>query len=125
MVLLSFLFVLMSVELFFLRRMYQYSLPQNMLFSLRNNLARLSPLYPLDQAMACLSATFMATKRKREDNSEVNSPDGLWKLLSAITSDASAKVALLQIMEEYDLRPSLLQQILTRSFILFGLSEAN
>ena len=62
----------------------------------------------------------MATKRKREDNLEVNSPDGLRKLLwSAITSDASAEVALLHIMEEHDFSPSLLQQILTGPFILF------
>lgn len=38
MVLLTFLFVLISVELFFLRRMYQYSPPKKMLFSLRNDL---------------------------------------------------------------------------------------
>ena len=66
----------------------------------------------------------MATKRKREDNSEVNSPNSLRKLLSAITSDASAQVALFDIMKEYDLRSTLLQHILTRPFILFGLSEA-
>jgi len=55
----------------------------------------------------------MATKRKREDNPELNSPDGLRKLLSsAITSDASAEVALLQ----YSFTPSLLQQILTGPF---------
>jgi hypothetical protein len=56
----------------------------------------------------------MVTKRKREDNPEVNSSDGLWKLLSsAITSDGSAKVAPLHIIEEHNFSPSLLQQILT------------
>lgn len=95
MVLLTFLFVLISVELFFLRRMYQYS-PQKMLFSLRNDLA----LSPLSLNLLSPSATIMAIKRKREDNSEVNSPDTLQNLLSAITSDASAEVALLDIMKE-------------------------
>ena len=66
----------------------------------------------------------MATKRKREDNPEVNSPDSLRKLLSsAITSDASAEVAVLHIMEEYNFTPSLLQQILTGPFNLFWFSE--
>jgi hypothetical protein len=62
----------------------------------------------------------MATKRKREDNSEVKSSDGLRKLLSsAITSDASAEVALpVHIMGEHcNFSPSLLQQILTGLFI--------
>jgi hypothetical protein len=65
----------------------------------------------------------MATKRKREDNSEVNSPYGLRKLLSsAITSDASAEVALLHIMmEEHNFRPSLLAFLTynTRKLLLF------
>jgi len=38
-----------------------------------------------------------ATKRKREDNPEVKSPNSLRKLLSSATSDASAEVALLSI----------------------------
>ena len=70
----------------------------------------------------------MATKRKREDNSEVESPEGLRKLLlsSTITTNTSAKVALLpNIMDsEHKFIPSLFQQILTGLFILFGLSEA-
>ena len=68
----------------------------------------------------------MATKRKREDNSEVESPEGLRKLLSStITTNASVKVALLHIMDsEHKFIPSLFQQILTGLFILFGLSEA-
>ncbi|KAF8341914.1 hypothetical protein F5887DRAFT_1062393 [Amanita rubescens] len=58
-----------------------------------------------------------ASKRKRKDP-EVNSPDGLRKLLSSsITSDASAEVALLHIMEEHNFSPSLLRQILTGSVI--------
>ena len=66
----------------------------------------------------------MATNRQREDNPEVNSANSLRKLLSsAITNGASAEVALLLIMEEHNFSPSLLQQILTGSFILFGLSE--
>ena len=62
----------------------------------------------------------MATKRKREDNPEVKSSDSLRKLLSsAITSYEVAEVALLRIMEEHNFSPSLLQQILNGSFILF------
>ena len=64
----------------------------------------------------------MTTKRKREDNPEVNSPDALRKLLySAITRHASAEVALLHIMKEHsNFSPSLLQQILpTGLFILY------
>ena len=50
----------------------------------------------------------MATKRKREDNPEVNSSNNLRKLLSsAITSEASAEAALLHLMEEYIFSPSL------------------
>lgn len=106
-----------------------------MLFLLRNNLAlyikavvyysllRLSPLYHVSEFV--ITVCYMATKRKREDNSEVNFPDGLRNFLSsAITSDAYAKVALLHIMKEYNLRRSLLQHMLTRPFILFELSEA-
>ncbi len=65
----------------------------------------------------------MTTKRKREDDPEVNSPYGLRKLLSlTITSDASAEVAILHIIKEHNFSPSLLRQILTASpFILFGL----
>ncbi len=64
----------------------------------------------------------MTTKRKREDNPEVNSADALRKLLSsAITRHASAEVALLHIMKEHNnFSPSLLQQILpTGLFILY------
>lgn len=49
---------------------------------------------------------------------EVNSPHNLRKLLSlAITSDASAKLAVHHIMEEHNFSPSLLKQILTGVFI--------
>ena len=62
----------------------------------------------------------MATKRKREDNPEVNSFNNLRKLLSsAITSEASAEAALLHLMEEYIFSPSLLQQIVTGPFFFF------
>ena len=64
-----------------------------------------------------------STKRKREDNSEVNSLDALRKILSsAITSQVSAEAALLHIME-HNFSPSLLQEVLSSQFILFGLSE--
>jgi hypothetical protein len=66
----------------------------------------------------------MTPKRKREDNSETNSPELRKLLSSAIRSDASAEVAFLHIIEEHNFSLSLLQQILTRPFILFGLSEA-
>ncbi len=67
----------------------------------------------------------MTTKRKREDNPEVNSADALRKLLSsAITRHASAEVALLHIMKERNFSSTLLKQILTGPFILFGLSES-
>lgn len=81
MVLLSFLFVLMSVELSFLCRMYQYSRKCCFRYVTiravsRRCLLRLSPLYPLMSLnLLSPSATFMATKRKREDDPEVNVPD--------------------------------------------------
>lgn len=56
---------------------------------------------------ALARTTTMATKR---NNAEVNSADDLRKLLSwAITSDSSAEVALLHIMEEHNFSLSLLQ----------------
>lgn len=70
-----------------------------------------------------LLPSFMTPKRKQEDNPEA---DCLRNLLSSaiITNHGSAEVALLHIMEEYNFSPSLLQEILTRPVILFGLSEA-
>ena len=65
----------------------------------------------------------MTSKRKREDK-EVISLDVLQELLSsAIKNQASAEVALLHIMKDYNFRPSLLQEVLTSPFIFFGLSD--
>lgn len=48
---------------------------------------------------------------------QVNSLDVQKLLSSAITNHASAEVALLHIMKEYNFRPSLLQEVLTSPFI--------
>lgn len=45
------------------------------------------------------------------------------KLLAAITTDASAKVALLEISKKYDLRSTLLQHILTQDGLSVDLSN--
>ena len=65
------------------------------------------------------------TRRKRQDNPEVDSADALRKQLSPfIKSDESAEAAILHIMKERNFSSTLLKQILTGPFILFGLSES-
>ena len=67
----------------------------------------------------------MPSKRKREDNEEVRSVEALEELLSAAIPDhASTELALLYIMREHNVSPSLLQDVLTSPFIFLDLSEA-